>query len=163
MDEGNFTDPRIGLFIRQTPDLVTPKLRGTAGVPIEPAHAGASEGQFQSPGCVAAAGCLFRSKAQCSTCHQPPHFTDVLSGPRRQVTVPARSGRSRNGPRIRRRGRQPASTGQHRCAGSLQHAPYFHDGSAPDLLAVVNHYDTLFDLELTARQKADLVEYLKSL
>ena len=24
---GNFSDPRIGLFIRQTPDLVTPKLR----------------------------------------------------------------------------------------------------------------------------------------
>ena len=44
-----------------------------------------------------------------------------------------------------------------------QHAPYFHDGSAPDLLAVVNHYDRLFDLRLTAAQKADLVEYLKSL
>jgi cytochrome c peroxidase len=44
-----------------------------------------------------------------------------------------------------------------------QHAPYFHDGSAPDLLAVVNHYDQLFDLHLTDAQKADLVEYLKSL
>jgi cytochrome c peroxidase len=45
----------------------------------------------------------------------------------------------------------------------FQHAPYFHDGSAPDLLAVVNHYDRLFALRLTAAQKADLVEYLKSL
>jgi cytochrome c peroxidase len=44
-----------------------------------------------------------------------------------------------------------------------QHAPYFHDGSAPDLLAVVNHYDQLFGLNLTTAQKADLVEYLKSL
>ena len=44
-----------------------------------------------------------------------------------------------------------------------QHAPYFHDGSAPDLLAVVNHYDQLFGLHLSAAQKADLVEYLKSL
>ena len=44
-----------------------------------------------------------------------------------------------------------------------QHAPYFHDGSAPDLLAVVNHYDQLFGLNLSAAQKADLVEYLKSL
>ena len=26
-----------------------------------------------------------------------------------------------------------------------------------------NHYDTLFGLQLTAAQKADLVEYLKSL
>jgi cytochrome c peroxidase len=47
--------------------------------------------------------------------------------------------------------------------GLLQHPPYFHDGSAPDLLAVVNHYNTQFGLNLTAAQKADLVEYLKSL
>jgi cytochrome c peroxidase len=47
--------------------------------------------------------------------------------------------------------------------GLLQHPPYFHDGSAPDLLAVVEHYDQLFKLQLTARQKSDLVEYLKSL
>ena len=44
-----------------------------------------------------------------------------------------------------------------------QHAPYFHDGSAADLLAVVNHYDRLLALNLTPSQKADLVEYLKSL
>jgi cytochrome c peroxidase len=47
--------------------------------------------------------------------------------------------------------------------GLWQHPPYFHDGSAPDLLAVVEHYDGLFKLELSAAQKADLVEYLKSL
>jgi len=44
-----------------------------------------------------------------------------------------------------------------------QHAPYFHDGSAKDLPAVVDHYDRLFGLHLTAAQKSDLVEYLKSL
>ena len=47
--------------------------------------------------------------------------------------------------------------------GLLQHPPYFHDGSAPDLPAVVNHYDALFKLNLTLPQKTDLVEYLKSL
>jgi RNA polymerase sigma factor (sigma-70 family) len=47
--------------------------------------------------------------------------------------------------------------------GLLQHAPYFHDGSAADLPAVVEHYNSQFRLNLTARQKADLVEYLKSL
>jgi cytochrome c peroxidase len=44
-----------------------------------------------------------------------------------------------------------------------QHAPYFHDGSAPDLPAVVEHYDQHFGLNLTDEQKADLVEFLKSL
>ena len=47
--------------------------------------------------------------------------------------------------------------------GLWQHPPYFHDGSAPDLLAVVDHYDQLFALSLTGAQKADLVEFLKSL
>jgi cytochrome c peroxidase len=44
-----------------------------------------------------------------------------------------------------------------------QHPPYFHDGSAGDLLAVVNHYNTLLSLGLTSAQKTDLVEFLKTL
>ena len=44
-----------------------------------------------------------------------------------------------------------------------QHAPYFHDGSAPDLPAVVDHYNEHMVLGLTDDQKADLVEFLKSL
>jgi cytochrome c peroxidase len=59
-----------------------------------------------------------------------------------------------------------SATGKYRTSplrGIWQHPPYFHDGSAADLLAVVIHYDTLFGLNLSARQKADLVEFLKSL
>ena len=47
--------------------------------------------------------------------------------------------------------------------GLVYHAPYFHDGSARDLPAVVDHYNRHLGLNLTAAQKADLVEYLKSL
>jgi len=47
--------------------------------------------------------------------------------------------------------------------GLWQHAPYFHDGSAPDLPAVVNHYNDRFALHLSEQQKADLVEFLKTL
>ena len=130
--KGNFSDPRIGLFIKQTPDLVTPKLRRAAGLPIEPAHAGASEGQFRSQGRERGKDCS-RARPDAAHAISRRHFTDVLSGRDRQRAVPARSSRSRDGSRICRRGRQPASTGQRRCADSLQHAPYFHDGSAPDL------------------------------
>jgi cytochrome c peroxidase len=59
-----------------------------------------------------------------------------------------------------------SATGKYRTTplrGLWQHAPYFHDGSAADLAAVVTHYDRLFALNLTPAQKADLVEYLKSL
>ena len=44
-----------------------------------------------------------------------------------------------------------------------QHAPYFHDGSAATLADVVERYVTARGLGLTAQEKADLVEYLKSL
>jgi cytochrome c peroxidase len=41
--------------------------------------------------------------------------------------------------------------------------PYFHDGHARTLEATIDHYVQLQGLTLTARQKADLVEYLKTL
>ena len=59
-----------------------------------------------------------------------------------------------------------SATGKYRTTplrGLQQHPPYFHDGSAPDLLAVVNHYDKVLGLNLTGAQKRDLVEYLNSL
>jgi cytochrome c peroxidase len=59
-----------------------------------------------------------------------------------------------------------SATGQYRTAplrGVWQHPPYFHDGSAPTLAAVVNHYDDARRLNLSPSQKADLVEFLKSL
>jgi len=47
--------------------------------------------------------------------------------------------------------------------GLWQHPPYFHDGSASDLPAVVNHYNILLSLGLTSAQKRVLVQFLKSL
>jgi len=42
------------------------------------------------------------------------------------------------------------------------HAPYFHDGSAPDLMSVVNHYDETLNMGMVDQEKVDLAEYLKS-
>src|SRR3954447_20786213 len=46
--------------------------------------------------------------------------------------------------------------------GLATHAPYFHDGSAATLNDVVEHYDATLHLSLSAAQKQDLVEFLKS-
>ena len=49
-----------------------------------------------------------------------------------------------------------SATGKYRTTplrGLWQHAPYLHDGSAPDLPAVVEHYDRLFGLNLTAAKR----------
>jgi cytochrome c peroxidase len=42
-------------------------------------------------------------------------------------------------------------------------APYFHDGSAVDLDAVVDYYNNRFKMGLTELEKADLVAFLAAL
>jgi hypothetical protein len=42
-------------------------------------------------------------------------------------------------------------------------APYFHNGAAATLEEAVDFYDTRFNIGLTAREKADLVAFLKAL
>ena len=48
-------------------------------------------------------------------------------------------------------------------ASAAAEGPYFHDGKAASLADVVDHYVQLKALVLTPRQRADLIEYLKSL
>lgn len=47
--------------------------------------------------------------------------------------------------------------------GLAPRAPYFHNGSAADLGAVVDFYNTRFNLNITAQQRNDLVAFLKTL
>jgi cytochrome c peroxidase len=89
-------------------------------------------------------------------------FTDVLSGPTPGVPLlhdPAEVGM--NAEYAARSATRKYRTTPLRAL--WQHPPYFHDGSAPTLGAVVDHYDRLFGLNLDAGQKSDLIEYLKSL
>ena len=159
--KGNFIDPRIGLFINQTPDLVTPKLRALLDYQLSLRAPTPAKGSLDEAA-VRRGRHLFRDQARCITCHQSPNFTDVLSGPNRTVPFLHDPGEVGMDPAYAER----SATRQYRTTplrGLLQHPPYFHDGSAPDLITVVNHYDRLFGLNLTAAEKADLVEYLKSL
>jgi hypothetical protein len=158
---GSFSDPRIGVFIEQSPDLVTSKLPALLDYQLSLQTPTPPAGSFDHQ--AAARGKqLFRNEARCSSCHRQPNLTDVLDGPDRDVPLlhlPREVGMS---PVYAER----SATRKYRTTplrGLFQHAPYFHDGSAPDLFAVVEHYDRLFGLKLTAAQKADLVEYLKSL
>lgn len=159
--KGTFSDPRIGVSITQTPDLVTPKLPALLEYQLSLEAPLPAEGSFER-NAAARGKRLFRGEARCATCHRPPNFTDVLSGPDKDVPFlhsPAEVGTDAT--YATRSATKAYRTTPLR--GLLQHPPYFHDGSAADLLAVVNHYDQLFGLSLTPAQKADLVEYLKSL
>jgi hypothetical protein len=159
--QGNFRDRRIGLFIKQSPDLVTPKLgpllnyQLSLETPRPPRNSVNRDAARRGKR-------VFFQDANCAACHTPPAYTDVRDGPRWKLPNlhdPAEVGMD---PAYAER----SATRKYRATplrALWQHAPYFHDGSAPGLLDVVNHYDQLFDLKLSASQKSDLVEFLKSL
>jgi mono/diheme cytochrome c family protein len=159
--QGTFSDPRIGLHIVQSPDVVTPLLPALLDYQLSLHAPAPPQGSFD-PVAASRGRRLFRNEARCAACHEGPQLTDVLSGPTRGVPLlhePAEVGTE---PLYAVR----SATGKYRTTplrSLWQHAPYFHDASAPDLLAVVNHYDEQFDLGLTAAEKADLAEFLKSL
>jgi cytochrome c5 len=159
--EGSFSDPRIGVTISQKPDRVTRKLPALLAYQLSLKTPPAPAGSFNAA--AARRGeALFNGAARCSSCHIPPLYTDVMRGPTPSTPFlhdPAEVGQD---PRYAQR----TATRLYRTTplrALWQHPPYFHDGSAADLAAVVEHYDRLFALRLSAAQKADLVEFLKTL
>ena len=159
--QGTFIDPRIGVFIKQRPDLVTPKLPALLEYQLS---LRVPRPRLSEINLFAAfrGWRLFQTKAGCDNCHKGPNFTDVLDGPNRRTPFLHDPDEVGTDPTYASR----SATGKYRTTplrGLLQHPPYFHDGSAADLPAVVDHYDRVFELGLTAEQKADLVEYLKTL
>jgi hypothetical protein len=158
---GSFSDPRIGISLRQMPDLVTPKLPALLQYQLSLQTPPPPEGSFDRAAARRGED-LFNGTARCSTCHRPPLFTDVNSGP--DPNVPLLHSPSEEGQEPEYASRSATKLYRTTPLRALwQHPPYFHDGSARDLLAVVNHYNTVLMLGLRDRQKEDLVEYLKTL
>jgi hypothetical protein len=158
---GTFIDPRIGIAISQTPDLVTPKLPALLEYQLSLRTPAPPKGSFDRQAAQRGRQ-LFEREARCASCHSGPHYTDVVSNPHDIVPFLHDPTEVGSDPVYASR----SATGKYRTTplrGLWQHPPYFHDGSAPDLLAVVNHYDRLFGLGLSAQQKADLVEFLRTL
>jgi mono/diheme cytochrome c family protein len=158
---GTFVDQRIGLVIRQSPDQVTPKLEDLLAYQLSLKTPEPPPGSFDRQAANRGRR-LFRNEAGCASCHQGPTFTDVLNGPNRDTPLLHDRNEIGTEPDYALR----SATGAYRTTplrGLWQHPPYFHDGSAPDLPAVVEHYDQRFGLNLSPEQKSDLVEYLKTL
>jgi hypothetical protein len=151
--QGNFSDPRLNIDVRQSPDIVTPKLAALRSYQHSIAAPRPPAGSFD----VAAAE---RGRAtfdnSCAGCHVGGTNTDnntgVLHEPSETGMDAAYAMRTAN----KRYRTTPLRA-------LWQHPPYFHDGSAATLSAVVEHYDRVRSLRLSDAQKRDLVEYLKSL
>jgi mono/diheme cytochrome c family protein len=159
--KGTFIDERIGLVIKQSPDLVTPKLEDLLAYQLSLRTPDPPHGSFDLLAAIRGRR-LFRNEAGCASCHQGTTFTDVLNGPSRGAPLLHDPNEIGTEPEYASR----SATKRYRTTplrGLWQHPPYFHDGSAPDLPSVVEHYDQQFGLDLSPEQKRDLVEYLKTL
>jgi mono/diheme cytochrome c family protein len=153
--QGSFHDPRLGIAITKSPDLVTPLLPALRQYQFSLNAPRPAAGTVDAT--AAARGqALFAGAARCATCHVGALFTDVNNG---VLHTPAEVGQ--DAAFVARSVTKRYRTTPLR--GLLQHPPYFHDGSATSLAAVIDHYDGLLALHLSAQQKADLVEYLKTL
>jgi len=165
---GTFFDPRLNnatqfpiaarsgeYNVRRTPDYITAQLAAlhfyqlAIPAPTPPA------GSFDPAS--AARGAQVFAMAKCSVCHVPPLFTE----PGYNLHTPQEIG-------IDAFQADRAPTHGYRTTplrGLFARAKggYYHDGRYADLDAVVNHYDGTFHLHLGAREKSDLVQYLKSL
>jgi mono/diheme cytochrome c family protein len=158
---GSFMEERTGASkTNGTDDLVTSKLPALQEYQLSLAAPSPPDGSFDAT--AAARGKqVFGGAGKCASCHIGSLFTDAntkLHDPSEVVSEPEPNGAPSYASR--------SATKQYRTAplhGLWQHPPYFHNGSAATLEAVVDVYDTRKTLGLTAEQKSDLVQYLNSL
>ncbi len=158
---GTFSDRRTGVNVTNgTDDLISSKLPALQAyqltLPAPPPPAGSFDPVAAERGKL-----VFNGPGKCATCHTGSKFTDAnsrLHPPSEVVSEPEPNGAPSYASR--------SATKQYRTAplrGLWQHPPYFHNGIAPNLEAVVQTYNSRKSLGLTDNQIADLTQYLKSL
>jgi hypothetical protein len=163
---GTFVEPRTGVSVNNgadangAADLISSKLPALQAYQLSLNAPPPPAGSFD-PAAAARGERVFKGAGTCDTCHKGDKLTDAnsrLHDPIDVVSEPEAPGVPSYASR--------SATRQYRTAplhGLWQHAPYFHNGSAPTLVDVVDMYNTRKNLGLTTAQKGDLVEYLKSL
>jgi hypothetical protein len=170
--KGNFFDPRLdnaGKYPvaartrkghkQDADDRITAKLPALhfyqLSLPVPKPPAGAFD--------VAAAGRgegLFNGKARCATCHVPPLFTEPGWNLHKAEEIGIDDFQAKRGPDDR------YVTAKLRAlwdTKKIHKGGFYHDGRFATLTDVVAHYDNHLQTNLTEQEKADLIEYLKSI
>lgn len=139
-----------------SPDLITSKLpalrayQHSISAPKPPA------GSFD----VAAAGRgkgIFMNKAKCATCHSPKLYKDPSTILHTAAEIGIDDFEAMRSPTEKYR-TAPLGGLFARAKGG-----FYHDGRFATIPDVINHYNNHLQLNLSANEKEDLAEYLKSL
>jgi hypothetical protein len=167
--KGTFFDPRLDDaaqfpvaarnhfgHVSNQPDLITGKLPALHFYQLSIPAPAPPQGSFDEAAAKRGDE-LFSGKAQCTTCHTEPLWTepgwDLHTG--QEICID--NSQADRAPDHRYRTSPLNGLWTHAKGG------FYHDGRFATLLDVVNHYDSCFNLGLSAQEKSDLVQYLKSL
>lgn len=167
--KGTFFDPRLDDaaqfpvaarnhfgHVSTQPDLITSKLPALQLYQLSIPAPAPPPGSFDQA--AAARGSeLFAGKAGCAFCHTQPQGTEPGWDLHTGDDICIDNFQADRAPDHRYRTSPLNGLWTHTKGG------FFHDGRFATLLDVVNHYDNCFGLGLSAQEKSDLVEYLKSL
>jgi hypothetical protein len=167
--KGTFYDPRLNdpvQFpvaarnnfgnVRSDPDLISAKLPALHFYQLAIVAPAPPAGSFDAK--AASVGKrVFEGKARCAGCHVAPTFTEPGWNMHTAQEIGIDEFQANRAPDKRYRTAPLKGLWTHTKGG------FYHDGRFATLLDVVNHYDAHFNLGLSAQEKADLVEYLKSI
>ena len=144
---------------RDEVDLITAKLPALHFYQLAMPAPKAPEGLYDTQ--AAARGeRVFTQTANCARCHVPPLFTEPGYNLHTAAEIGIDDFQANRGP-----GRSYVTTPLRALFDTekIHKGGFYHDGRFGTLEDVVEHYDDHFQLRLTEEQKADLIEYLKSI
>ena len=170
--KGDFTDPRLDDAAKfpvaartkqghkdDVQERIKPKLSGLLdyqlSLPTPRPPAGTFDAQAAQRGRT-----VFMTTANCASCHSGPRYTDVERTLHTGAEIGIGDFQASRSPGGRYRTEPLRALWS---VDKIHKGGFYHDGRFGTLMDVVNHYDRHFKLRLTAEQKSDLVEYLKSL
>jgi hypothetical protein len=167
--KGNFVDRRLnnpdkfpvaaraGLFnVRNSRDLITPKLGALHFYQLGLKAPKPPKRSFNARRAKRGKR-IFNGKGTCANCHVPPTFSEPGFNMRTPAEICIDSFQSDRSPDGMYR------TTPLRGLFARKKGGFYHDGRFRNYRAVVEHYDGCLGTNLAAREKRDLVEYLKSL
>jgi len=167
--KGTFFDPRLDDaaqfpvaarnhfgHVSSQPDLITAKLPALHFYQLSIPAPAPPKGSFDEEAAKRGDE-LFSGKAQCTTCHTEPLWTEPGWDMHTGQEICIDNFQADRAPDHRYRTSPLNGLWTHAKGG------FYHDGRFATLLDVVNHYDSCFNLGLSAQEKSDLVQYLKSL
>jgi hypothetical protein len=166
--KGAFSEPLItaGQFpvgakahynqVRNADDQITSKLAALQFYQLAIPAPKAPEGSYDKAQAERGKA-LFSGKANCASCHVPPLYTEPGSSLHTPEEIGIDDFQSSRSPTKKYR------TTPLRGLWSHQKGGFYHDGRFQTLDEVITHYDQHSKLGLTAQEKKDLAEFLKSL